>query len=128
MAAVDLDITKRSRRGPEPLGADEKRDHCVSVRLNADELSRLDLARASTKMQRGEYLRAAALHKLPPTLPALNRTAYIELARVGANINQIAKRLNADQLASVDMPQVRAELHALRLALLEANPSAEDSE
>ena len=126
MAAVDLDITKRSRRGPEPLGADEKRDHCVSVRLNADELSRLDVARAPAKMLRGEYLRAAALHKLPPTIPTLNRTAYVELARVGANINQIAKRLNSDELAAVDLPLVRAELHALRLALLAADPSAED--
>jgi hypothetical protein len=42
----------------------------------------------SVQMQCGEYLRAAALHCLPPTVPALNREAWAELARLAANINQ----------------------------------------
>jgi uncharacterized protein YndB with AHSA1/START domain len=89
---------RRRRRGPAPLEAGEKREHTVSVRLNPDELTRLDQARGTVGMQRGEYLRAAALHRLPPTIPALNREAWAALSRSAANLNQIAHRLNlADQ-------------------------------
>ena len=91
---MTADTTKRRRRGPQPLPAGEKRLHAVSVRLNAAELARLDGQRSSIKMQRGEYLRAAALHRLPPTIPAINREAWTELAREAANLNQIAKYLN----------------------------------
>ena len=48
-------------------------------------------------MQRGEYLRAAALHRLPPTIPAANREQWAELARTAANLNQIARHLNEGQ-------------------------------
>ena len=91
---MTADITKRRRRGPQPLPAGEKRLHSVSVRLNDAELARLDEQCSSIKMQRGEYLRAAALHRLPPTIPAINREAWTELAREAANLNQIAKHLN----------------------------------
>jgi len=124
----DLDVSKRSRRGPEPLSNDAKRNHCVSVRLNDAELAQLERQRLAPKMQRGEYLRVAALHELPPTIPALNRSAYAALARVGANINQIAKRLNADQMASIDVELIRAEMAALRLAMIGANPSSSDDD
>ena len=88
------DTTKRRRRGPQPLPAGEKRRHAVSVRLNATELAKLDGQRSPIKMQRGEYLRAAALHRLPPTIPAINREAWTELAREAVNLNQLAKYLN----------------------------------
>jgi hypothetical protein len=91
---VTTDTTKCRRRGPQPLPAGEKRRHAVSVRLNAPELAKLDGQRSLIKMQRGEYLRAAALHRLPPTISAINREAWTELAREAANLNQIAKQLN----------------------------------
>jgi hypothetical protein len=60
------------------VGADatDKRGHTVSVRLNDAELARLDSQRDAVQMQRGEYLRAAALHRLPPTIPEVNREAW----------------------------------------------------
>lgn len=110
------DESKRRRRGPAPLDAADKRGHTVSVRLNDAELERLDSQRAAVQMQRGEYLRAAALHRLPPTIPEVNREAWIALARTAANLNQIAHRLNAGDALS--LAEVQATLDALRRDLI----------
>jgi len=80
-----------------PLDATDKRGYTVSVRLNDAELARLDSQRDAVQMQRGEYLRAAALHRLPPTIPEVNREAWAALARTAANLNQIARHLNEGQ-------------------------------
>lgn len=103
------DESKRRRRGPIPLGATEKREHTVSVRLNVAELARLDLLRGRVAMQRGEYLRAAALHLLPPTIPAINREAWASLARVVGNLNQYQAAINEGR-ASGHSSEVLAEL------------------
>ena len=87
---MNTDESKRRRRGPAPLDATDKRGHTVSVRLNDAELARLDSQRDAVQMQRGEYLRAAALHRLPPTIPEVNREAWAALARTAANLNHRA--------------------------------------
>lgn len=111
-----LDETKRRRRGPAPLDAADKRRHSVSVRLNDAELARLDALREPVHMQRGEYLRAAALHRLPPSIPAVNRQAWAELARTAANLNQLAHRLNAGE--TLALAEVRAAVDELRRRLI----------
>jgi Mobilization protein NikA len=107
---------RRSRRGPGPLDPTDKRDHCVSVRLNDRELALLNERRG--KFQRGEWLRMAALDKLPPMIPPLNQQAWAELARASANLNQIARELNfkrtpgglQDQLAEFRAALIGAQL------------------
>jgi len=93
---------KRRRYGPAPLDAAVKRTHSVSSRFNTAELTRLDTQRAAIQMQRGEYLRTAALQNLPPTIPELNREAWIELSRTSSNLNQIARHLNQFQYGVLD--------------------------
>lgn len=90
----DVDDEKRSRRGPISLEAGQRRGHTVSSRLNDEELATLDRLRRSVNMQRGEYMRAASLHLLPPTIPTINVEAWALLSRAAANLNQIAHRLN----------------------------------
>jgi len=109
---MGVDDTRRSRRGPSPLGAQAKRGHTVSVRLNPAELALLDDRRAGVRMQRGEYLRSAALHVLPPTVPKVNRAAWAALARTAANLNQIAHRMNAGHEVAFD--ELQAMVTALR--------------
>ncbi|RYE63621.1 MAG: plasmid mobilization relaxosome protein MobC, partial [Oxalobacteraceae bacterium] len=93
---------------------DVKREHTVSVRLNVAELAQLDQVRGAVGMQRGEYLRAAALHRLPPTIPALNREAWAGLSRSAANLNQIAHRLNlAEHNDKSPMPAIGEIAQAL---------------
>lgn len=113
---MGIDESKRRRRGPAPLDAADKRVHVVSVRLNAVELARLDSLRDAVRMQRGEYLRAAALDRLPPAVPAVNREAWVALARSAANLNQIAHRLNAGDMLPLD--EVRKKLEAFRRDLI----------
>ena len=94
-SAQTIDAARKRRRGPLPLPAGELRQQGVSVRLNGAELARLDAQRAPVRMQRGEYLRAAALHRLPPTIPAVNQAAFVELARSASNLNQLARYIAA---------------------------------
>lgn len=64
------DISKVSRRGKfhtDKLPEKEIRHHCISVRLNEEELILLDRKRGQYK--KGEWLRMASLNKLPPVLP-----------------------------------------------------------
>lgn len=117
-----IDESKRKRSGGDrlarytPLPASELRTRSVNARLNDAEWQQLEERRALVKMQRGEYLRAAAFAQLPPTIPAINLDAYLELTRIGTNLNQIAKRLNAaGHLLELD--DLHGQLDALRLKL-----------
>jgi len=124
---MNTDESKRRRRGPAPLDATDKRGNTVSVRLNDAELERLDSQRDAVQMQRGEYLRAAALHRLPPTIPAVNREAWVALARTAANLNQIAHRLNAGD--AFPLAEVRAMLDTFRRDLIGVkHDDAEDAD
>ncbi len=107
---------RRHRRGPKPLPPEELRTHCVSVRLSAAELEQLEAKRGA--LQRGEWLRVAALDRLPPTIPAVNREAWVELSRAAANLNQLAHRANMGE--SPELGEVLAELKAFRAALIGA--------
>lgn len=73
---------------------DELRTHCVSVRITPSELRLLDARRGG--ISRGSFLRNIFLGaKIPPQVPEVNRKAYLETARWAANLNQIARFLNA---------------------------------
>lgn len=107
---------RKSKRGPKPIETAEKRTHTVSVRLNAAELDLLDKRRG--KFLRGEWMRMAALEKLPPSIPAVNLEAWQKLARSSANLNQIALKLNGGH--SVDAAEIARVLAEFRLSLLGA--------
>ena len=89
--------------------------------MNKAELATLDRQREIVKMQRGEYLRAASLYALPQAIPALNTTAYAELARSAANLNQLARYVNSTaDLASV-IKDLQIQLHEFRVNLIVAS-------
>lgn len=129
---ADIDESKKRRRGPEPLSPAERRTHTVSVRLNAEELARLDAQRAEVAMERGEYLRAAGLHHLPPTIPAINREAWASLARVAGNLNQYQASINEGRTTGhppEEIAALRELVQALRMDLIGARQfSGEDDE
>ncbi len=121
----------RRRRGPKPMPVADLRECCVSVRLNTKELAALDASRALVKMQRGEYLRHASLGVLPPTIPAINREAWADLARVCANLNQYQHLLNAGEASGHDplvIDQLHDQVQQLRFALLGINPHKEQED
>jgi hypothetical protein len=117
---MDVDVSKRRRRGRIDLLPGDKRTHTISTRLNDEELNLLNQKCAEYKMQRGEFLRTAAIHKLPPQIPQVNAEQWVELARSASNLNQIAHHLNnagSDYYIS-EIETIRKELSNFRNTLL----------
>lgn len=122
-AAMAIDKRKR-RYGPAPLPSEQRRAHCVSVRLSPAELAELDRQRGN--IQRGAWLRMAWQRSLPPAPPpAINRGAWAELARASANLNQIAHHLNSSvasgaPVTAADVADVARALARFRASLIGA--------
>ncbi|MEB7578265.1 ATP-binding protein [Citrobacter portucalensis] len=108
----DADITRVSKRGKfhtDKLPDNEIRSHCISVRLNEEELIILDSKRGQYK--KGEWLRIASLNKLPPVLPEINREAWVKLGNLSQDLNHLLNHLDSK---SPDSELTRTELFALR--------------
>ncbi|MGV1101055.1 plasmid mobilization relaxosome protein MobC [Thiovibrio sp. JS02] len=70
-----------------------------------------------------DYIRNQALGRKIHSIPAINHEAWVSLARVGANLNQIAHRLHlveagAEGVVAPDIREIRDALEQLRLQLL----------
>ncbi|ECO1613231.1 ATP-binding protein [Salmonella enterica subsp. enterica serovar Paratyphi B] len=105
------ELSRRSRRGKfhtARFSPDEVRTHCISVRLNQEELIILDSKRGQYK--KGEWLRMASLDKLPPVLPEINREAWIKLGSLAQDLNYLLNHLDKK---SPDSELTRTELFAL---------------
>lgn len=92
-----------------------ERARCVSVRMSPAELAELDRRRG--KIRRGTFLRNLFLGKREPRqIPEVNRERYSETARWAANLNQLARQVNAgEELSMTDLQRI---LSAFRLSLL----------
>jgi hypothetical protein len=112
---VEINENRAKRRGRTAL--DDPRTHCVSVRLNDEELAILNAKRGT--MKQGEWIRCAALDKLPPIVPEPNIEKWQALARAAANLNQIARSLkDLKGISDEQFAQVRKVLTDFRASLL----------
>ena len=114
---------RKKRQGRMPV--DDPRTHCVSVRLNDEELLLLNQQRG--KMMKGEYLRCAAFDKLPVQIPEANRNMWIELSRSAANLNKIARSLieinNKNiNISEYEIDLIKSELQNFRNNLVGKKP------
>lgn len=117
---AEINIDRKKRRGRIALA--DPRTHCVSVRLNNDELAILNVKRGD--MDKGEWMRCAALDKLPVVVPEPNKKKWQALARASSNLNQIAKLLNeAGKVSDNKFEPVRVILNDFRRALIGASKS-----
>lgn len=111
-----------AKRGPAPMPPEQHRTVRVNVYLHPDEAAALDRARARVSLQRGPYMRLAALDRLPPTIPEVNREAWAELARLAGNLNQYQRAVNEGRIDSPmplgDMAALRDMVDALRRELV----------
>lgn len=122
--AAVVDVPRKRRRGRKPLAKIDKREHCISVRVNASEQVQIEAKRG--QVSAGEYLRLAGLNALPPAPPSpLNREAWVELSRAASNLNQIAKTLNSGEV-SVETAHALDALRAFRFALIGAKLDGPD--
>lgn len=97
---------------------EKKLAETVYVRLSAEEMEALDQRRGA--VSRSSFLRAAFLKvPVPRPIPAANREAYTELARLGNLLNQVARRMNrgeseAASEAAALVAEIRLELLGLK--------------
>ena len=112
------------RRGGRPkVDPAALRVTTIGVRVSSDEYAALRQKAAQMGMTPAQWLREAALsRRLPsPPVPPENRERYAELARLAANLNQIAHRANAGHAVTVAdafLRQLIEEVSRLRLALI----------
>ncbi|WP_410054142.1 plasmid mobilization protein [Cupriavidus sp. BIC8F] len=82
----------------------------VAIRLSQGERTLVERRAAEVGLPMATFIRQAALGVVVPArpeIPAVNREAYLELARVGSNLNQVAHHLNAGTATGVDESIVR---------------------
>lgn len=85
----------RSRRQGLPAKVKKLRRTITSkVRLTAAEHHELQHRAAEAKLDGSTYLRLCALGRPPRIVPPVNAETFVELTRIGNNVNQIARRLN----------------------------------
>ena len=98
----------RPRKAPH-----EKRDEALNPRLTAAERAEIERSAAAFGVSPSEFMRRRALgYRLPADLAAQQATASIGAAfnRLGVNLNQIARHLNAGGGRSAALER---DLHAL---------------
>lgn len=99
------------------------RIHCISVRLNNEELQLLNLKRGDKS--KGEWLRMAFLHKSPSIIPEINVEAWKALSEISQKLNRIATHIDSkskdSQLTHTELFAVKRQLEELRCNLLRAD-------
>ncbi|GAB5604157.1 hypothetical protein TK5_02360 [Sideroxyarcus sp. TK5] len=99
--------------GRRDLPPEERREHCVSVRLNPRELDDLDSIRG--RHTRGEAVRLALFDKLPAPIPAVNADLRANLGRALGNLSTVAVAMRAG--AYIESDEIKKMISDLRSAL-----------
>ncbi|ENQ0566872.1 hypothetical protein ACENGB_000535 [Escherichia coli] len=115
---IPNEIKQSSNLIPETL-----RTHCVSVRLNNAELSKLNTLRGD--YAKGEWLRMASLQKLPTVVPPVNIGTWKTLGEINQKLNRIALHIYSkskdSQLTHTELFAVRRLIKELRQHLINAD-------
>ncbi len=92
----------------------EKRDQRFNLRYTAAEIEHLRMQAANAGLHPHEYARRRTLgHAVPPAPARSSDPALVsELNRIGVNLNQLARAVNADRRVQGDPAVVLAKLDA----------------
>ena len=119
-------VSKHSRNGSineAKLSHSQLRSHCVSVRLNDEELTLLNERRG--RHRKGEWLRLSLLNKLPAVVPAINIEAWKTLGEISQKLNKLVAHLDSksyeSSLTQTELFAVKRQVSELRLHLITAD-------
>ncbi|AWF50814.1 TPA: hypothetical protein RKY22_003319 [Klebsiella michiganensis] len=119
-------VSKNSRNGnvnEAKLSHNQLRSHCVSVRLNDEELTLLNEKRG--RHRKGEWLRLSLLNKLPAVVPAINFEAWKTLGEISQKLNKLVAHLDSKSyespLTQTELFAVKRQVSELRLHLITAD-------
>ncbi|EOL8959588.1 hypothetical protein ACM911_003884 [Cronobacter dublinensis] len=108
-------ILSHHKKAPEKQHINDLiRSHCVSVRLNNFELSKLNTLRGNRA--KGEWLRMASLQKLPTTVPTVNIDTWKTLGEINQKLNRIGLHIDSK---SEDSKLTHTELFAVKRLIKE---------
>ncbi|QJU38555.1 hypothetical protein [Serratia marcescens] len=95
------------------------RTHCISVRLNHEELQLLNAKRG--EKSKGEWLRLASLDKLPIVVPSINIEAWKSLSEISQKLNKLLIHLESKstggELTKTEIFAVKRQISELRFCL-----------
>ena len=119
----DLESKSRGKGGRPKAAPADLRASTIGVRVSPAEYASLKAKAEQLSMTPAQWLREAALsRRLPsPPVPPINREQYAELARLSANLNQLAKASNEGRAVTVNdalLQRLVGEVGKLRLALI----------
>ena len=106
-----------------------KRDKAIKVRVSSDELE--TLRQRCPKARLAEWMREQCLatesvcSRKPRTALAVDPALLRQLASIGNNINQIARRVNSGEWAALDRLHVVAALTAIERGLIALKEDAQ---
>lgn len=96
------------------------RTHCISVRLNHEEIQLLNARRG--EKSKGEWLRLTFLNKLPLAIPAVNMEAWKSLADMSQKLNRLVLHLDTkskgSSLTQTELFAVKRQISELRMNLI----------
>jgi hypothetical protein len=124
--------TPRKGKGGRPRSDPASlRGATIGVRVSTREHEALRERASQMNMTPAQWLREAALSRRLPSPPvaAINRAQYAELARLSANLNQLARLANEGSnvtVASGLLERMLRETSRLRLALLGVKAGGDD--
>ncbi|MBN3209851.1 hypothetical protein H5A35_20865 [Pectobacterium brasiliense] len=99
------------------------RYHCVSVRLNDEELVLLNERRG--RYRKGEWLRMAFQHNLPSVIPPVNLEAWKTLGEISQKLNKLVVHLDdksvGSSLTQTELFAVKRQISELRTNLITTN-------
>ena len=115
---------------------EEKKENrkIFSLRLSASERLELENKAAEVGLKLSEYLRQTGLRKkIRAKVPEINREMYLELGRIGNNLNQITKNchiaLQQGKEFNIDINLLQSltdKLDEVRLSVIGINPEKDD--
>jgi len=119
----DNAVAPKRRRGRPKNEPGTVREVTIGVRVSPSEFEALKVKADAMCVTSAHWLRQAALsRRLPaPPVPAINREEYANLARLSANLNQLARAANEGRNVVISdslIESLRTEVNQLRLALL----------
>lgn len=99
-----------------PLKSPEaKRDVRTAVMMTAIERAQLEERAGACGLTLSEFMRRQSLGRAMPAAAIDNRTRSLlatALLRLGVNLNQITRRMNAGRLDSFELPNLIADIRA----------------
>lgn len=110
-------LPPRRKRGPKPKPAAEQRTHRIAVYLSSSEMKVISGFSELSGVCPAAYLRKAALNTPPLVIPEINQQVWEQLGRAAANLNQLTKLLNSNDLSYLS--ETRIALIRFRQALVE---------